>query len=286
MLKLSTQTLHPAKKFGIKKAVEMIIDAGFEAIDLSLFDLLNPTSEFYGEDFFAKAKEIRTIAESRGVCFNQAHAPFPSYKEGNEEYNKAVLPAIEKAIEIAAAVGAEQIVVHPTFLEENKKEFNMQFYNGFEPLCRKLGIKIALENMFRSDPLNPPKKYPNVCSIPKEFRDYVDSLDPDCFTACLDIGHCGLVGVDLEEMIETLGGKLTALHIHDNDGIHDMHTMPFTQKIDFAVVARALKKIGYKGDLTLEADEFMARMPKELYPDALRLMRAADAHLRQMIEEA
>lgn len=286
MLLLSTQTLLPAKKFGLEKAIDLICDAGFEAIDLSMFDILKPQSEFFGDGYLEFAKQLKQKANSRGVIFNQAHAPFPSYKVGDNDYNKAILPALKKSIEIAATVGAEQIVVHPTYLEEGKKEFNMNFYKSLEPLCREYGIKIALENMFSRDKENPKQIIPNVCSIAEEFKDYVTSLNPEYFTACLDIGHCGLVGEDVSHTIETLGEHLTALHIHDNDGIRDLHTLPFTQSIDFSAVAKSLKKIGYKGDLTLEADEFIGRMPTELFPDALKLMCSAAKKLKSMIEEA
>ena len=56
------------------------------------------------------------------------------------------------------------------------------------------------------------------------------------------------------ELIRTLGHHLQALHLHDNDGWHDSHAIPFTMDIDFEAVIKALHDIGYTGYFTLEAD--------------------------------
>ena len=58
-------------------------------------------------------------------------------------------------------------------------------------------------------------------------------------------------------MIHALGGRLGALHIHDNDKLHDSHQIPFSMNIDFAPIVKALKDIDYKGYFTLEADSFL-----------------------------
>ena len=58
-------------------------------------------------------------------------------------------------------------------------------------------------------------------------------------------------------MIHKLGSHLQALHIHDNDKLHDSHQIPFSMDIDFYAVVKALKEIGYSGWLTLEADRYL-----------------------------
>lgn len=282
---LSTQTEVTSARFGHETAVEMICDAGFEAIDLSLFDMLRDGSYFSGDDYLIKAELLKKIANSHGRKFNQAHAPFPCYRVNDEEYNEKIAPALIKAIEIAGVIEADQIIIHPVYVEENKKQFNMDLYNGLLDTAKKAGVKIALENMFS---WKPEKGFiANVCSLPEEFADYVSSLDPNYFTACLDIGHCGLIGEDEANMIRVLGhDRLTALHIHDNDHKGDNHTIPFTRSIDFKAVAKALKDIDYVGDLTLEADNFIINMPDSLILDGLKFMRKADAALREMILNA
>ena len=78
---------------------------------------------------------------------------------------------------------------------------------------------------------------------------------------------------NLIEDIRILGkDRLKALHIHDTDYVRDLHTLPFTQKIDYHAVVKALAEIDYDGDFTYEADGFYAKFPEELFPQTAKFM--------------
>jgi sugar phosphate isomerase/epimerase len=112
----------------------------------------------------------------------------------------------------------------------------------------------------------------------------VSALDPEWFTVCLDIGHIGLVGDYEKDTILALGAeKLTCVHVHDNDYLHDLHIAPFTGKLPWNDICSAFAQIGYNGDLTLEADQFLSKIPRALYPSALRFMHDAGRELIRMI---
>ena len=85
-------------------------------------------------------------------------------------------------------------------------------------------------------------------------------------------------------MIETLGSHVQALHIHDNDRVHDNHALPYTMKIEFGPILEALKKIGYSGDVTMEAD-LVRRFPAVLYPQAAHLMAEVGKYMRDKLLE-
>ena len=59
--------------------------------------------------------------------------------------------------------------------------------------------------------------------------------------------------------VKVVGKRIEALHIHDNNKHNDSHEMPFTMNINFAPIGKALKNIGYSGDLTLEADAYLRK---------------------------
>ena len=86
-------------------------------------------------------------------------------------------------------------------------------------------------------------------------------------------------------MIETLGGRLQAIHLHDNDRVHDNHELPYSRNISFGPVIGALKKIGYRGDITLEASSFPPRFPAALYPAVARLMAGVADSFRTALAE-
>jgi len=278
-MKLSFNTGKPAVTFGLKKAVEMIADAGFDALDFSEFD-----AEFY-TDAHDRAfyRDIRSCAEDRGLYFNQAHAPFPSsYPE--EAKTKETFGHIVHGMEIASWLGVRDIIVHPCqHLEyaddgnpERLYEINMDFYRSLQPYCEEYGIRIAVENMWQY----PRTVCHSTCSRPEEFVKYMDSLDNRWFVACLDIGHAMLVKEMPDGMIRALGGqRLRALHVHDVDGIHDSHTLPYYGIVNWEKVMKALAQVDYQGELTYEASNFLTGVPEALWPDALKYMERVGRHL-------
>lgn len=280
---LSTQTHVAAERFGDAEAVRVIAAAGFDAIDFSMFEDYN-AQYLFSDGYKEYIAQVKAAADECGVYFNQAHAPFPSYRVGDDEYNEMIFPRLIRAIEIAGLLGVKNIIIHPVFVPENKKEFNMNMYNSLLPYAKQAGVKIALENMWGRD-----KKrgyiVHNVCSGPDELADYHDSLPREHFTVCLDIGHCGLVGEDEAEFIERLGAeRLTCLHVHDTNYKSDDHTVPFIRSLDWEKICAALAKIGYKGDLTFEADAFMYNIPSALIPSALKFMHDTGRYLISLIE--
>lgn len=274
---LSTQTLLLAEKLGEKEAIRIIKEAGFDAYDMSLFKMKSDDYYLNGNNYLSEAKALRKHADSLGIVCNQSHAPFPS-SVGDKEKDKATFKKIVRAMEIAAVLGAKSIVVHPKqhlrYAEHPDELFNMnmEFYNRLIPYAEKFGIKIATENMWQRN--NGAKSVTDsTCSRAWEFCKYIDTVNSKWLVGCLDIGHTSLVGADTAEFIRTMGNeRLQALHVHDTDFISDLHTLPFTQKIDYIAVCKALKEINYKGDITFEADEFLRKFPVDFLPEASEFM--------------
>ena len=104
-----------------------------------------------------------------------------------------------------------------------------------------------------------------ACATSKDFNAVLDAANDDYLVACLDIGHAEMMGeiANATELIYALGNRLKALHIHDNDKWKDSHQIPFSMKIDFASVAKALKDIGYDGYFTLEADCYLRNFAQD-----------------------
>lgn len=284
-MKLVTQTEILSDRFGDEKAVRIICESGFDGIDFSMFDLDEDDCILNQSGYKEHLKNLKNIANSYGVTFEQSHAPFPSAKENNEEYNTFMFDRLKKAIEIAGILDAKIIVVHPVQFSTNQKERNLELYRSLEPFAAEYGVKIALENMFGSKEINGVRKIvPNVCSVAEEFNDYFDSLNSGNFTTCLDLGHCGLVGGDAASMIRDMNSRLGCLHIHDNDFINDNHTLPYTRNMDWDSILKALGEVDYKGNFTYEADYFMKRFPDDLLPACQKFMHDVGRSMMSKIE--
>ena len=261
---------------GLDRGIEMLIDAGFPALDLSFFSYGFAMSD----DYKTTAKRLKSLTDSRGVIFNQAHAPFGG---GFEKYTTETVPNLPRVFEFAGLVGVKNIVVHPLQRgryygqEEELFELNMEFYSRLAPHAKSAGVKIAIENMWHRHPVN---NYivDDTCADPHELARYYDTLnDPEAFTVCLDLGHVAICGREPEDAIRIIGHRLGAIHAHDVDYVNDLHTLPGVSKLNWQNICRALAEVNYNGEFTLEAESFARRYPTAHLPAVLRFM-AETAH--------
>ena len=293
-MRISQQTYIIADRIGVPETVRLIGKAGFDAFDFSMFDY-SEKNPVFTDAWKAHVAEIKAAANKVGIVCNQAHAPYPSLKTDepdNKAFNETIFDRLVRAMEAASALGASSIVVHPIhhlpYRENAEKLFtmNMDFYRALAPHAKRLGIKVALENMWQRDPADG-HIVDSTCSSAAEFIRYFDTLaDPDAFTCCLDLGYCGLCGYEAADMIRALGAeRLTALHVHDNDHLTDAHALPFLGRMDWEGICTALREIRYRGDFTYEAHTLLRPIPTALMPSAYRFMADMARHLVKMIEE-
>ena len=285
-MKLSTQTWDLYRRFGDEKAIRMYREAGFDALDYSLFEMQNVTHPLLDDDETVSgqyAARIRRTVEENGMYVNQTHSPFafPGKWHDMEAFYGYIVPRIEKSVRIASLLGARCIVVHPlpaclTALKgspEAGRQMTIDFFRSLKPAAERYGIRIAVENVWDFDKLRQ-RPVENGRSGVEEPIPYFDELDDGKnFTVCLDVGHCGLIGKEAPDVIRQAGaGRITALHIQDNNYIEDWHTLPGMGKRAWDAVMKALAEIDYQGEFTFEADRFLARYDDEFVGEAARFM--------------
>lgn len=281
----ATSTTKLNHVFGLERCMEILMDAGFPAIDI---DMGSDNGYLFQPDWQETADRLKAMADSRGVVFHQAHAPFGG---GYDHYTTVLVPQLPRVFAFAGRVGIKQVIVHPLqrgrYYGHEKELFdmNMDFYRSLAPYAREAGVKIGIENMWQGHPVNG-HIVDDVCADPHELAAYYDTLDdPDSFTVCLDIGHVALCGREPEDAVRVIGhDRLGALHIHDVDYVHDLHTLPWQGRINWDAVSRALADVGYAGCMTLEADSFLSRYDNELLPIASRFMADCVRHLAEQTE--
>lgn len=282
-MKTSTEIYSIALHVGEEKAVELVAKAGFDAWDFSMFEMCSnvkgklipkdhPTTK---DNYLAFARRLKQIGSDNGIVCNQGHAPFPSSPQ-NIYY-------LKKAIECVAEAGGEICVVHP--MNNGSPEKNAQMYFELLPFAKEHNVKIATENMWNWNRLLRHSSFA-ACATPKSFNKHLDAVNDDFLVACLDIGHAEMKGskTTAYEMIKALGPRLKALHIHDNDKLHDSHQIPFSMDIDFSAVVKALKEIGYDGYLTLEASSYLEKTPLEKLESGVKDLYNSVKKLSDMFE--
>ena len=282
----STQTDMLARTFGLEKAMEMFAEAGYPALDISLFNRNEPP--FVG-DFREYAEKIRSKADALGIKFIQAHAPF-YWKY--EVYVNEIIPLLPKAVEFCSLIGVRDIVVHPIqngrYYGKEKEIFdlNVEFYKSLAPTARKFGVRIGIENMWQNHPVNR-HICDDILADPHELARMYDVLnDPEVFTVNLDLGHVALCGREPDDAIRIIGKeRLGALHVHDVDYCSDMHTLPGTSKLKWEKICQALADVDYCGSFNLEADAFYLGFPQRHYQAVTNFMADTCRMFVGMIEE-
>ncbi|MDD6175581.1 MAG: sugar phosphate isomerase/epimerase [Firmicutes bacterium] len=286
-MKISTEIGSAAAIIGEEKAVESIARAGFDAWDFSMFAMceydwgtqavLKTNHPLASDHYLAFARRLKRIGEDNGIVCNQSHAPFPSYCPEVRSY-------LKRAIECTAEAGGKICIIHP---DNNKTASeNAEIYRELLPFAKECGVKIATENMWNWDDEKQQSCFA-ACATSESFVEHLDAVNDEFFVACLDIGHAEMrgSGSGAVNMIHSLGERLQALHIHDNDQWHDSHQIPFSMSIPFHDVAKALKDINYQGYFTLEADQFLEGCSADQVPEGLRKLAEADRKLADLFEK-
>lgn len=295
MHKISVQSTGSIIQGEIEAGYRRIKEAGFDCVDFNFDEYLHCTLVYQGKINEVLNRDVEEVwkdfephakaAADCGLTFEQMHAPFPLMQKGMDEVNAKMFHITENCMDICSRMGCRYLVVHPVTLsyecsKEEEHDFNMAMYQKLIPPAKKYGIVICLENMFMDQNAHLTE---GVCSDFAEAAAWIDELNAiageELFGFCFDVGHANILGKNLYQSVMALGSRLKILHIHDNDGVSDLHTMPFTFARSWNPVAtdwegflKGLREIEYKGVINFETFRCMESFPKELHPSVLRLL--------------
>ena len=277
-MKTSVQNRIINKRAGIKKALQLIADAGFEAVDLSLTGNMISWEEEMFKDPFDPAfrdhfRKIRAAVDEQDLELYQTHAPYCRVFQCDPDLYAAVQQQILRSIYAAAYMECRYIVAHPIVYPAfnkgaNREEAirtNLVFFRELAPALKETGVVMCIENLYWG--LAGQTKVPNACSEAGQLIEVIDTLNDSCgphFAACLDTGHAVCSGQDPVEMLRKLGKRVRALHLHDSWGRMDDHLMPANSNIfDWHEFCRTLGEIGYDGTFNNEVELY----PENVYTD-------------------
>ncbi len=148
-------------------------------------------------------------------------------------------------LEMTAALGGGAIVIHLPDLEQNSLH-RKPLYKSLDVLlsaAKALKVKIAVENG-------------SFDAIESVFNDYPD----DCLGLCYDSGHGNMGACRGLKDLDRLKSRLIAVHLHDNDGVSDLHRPMFTGTVDWNELAGIIAESAYDKCPSTEAN--MRRGPE------------------------
>lgn len=299
MWPVGVQTKNVVDDSNPKEGFEMLRRAGFSCADFSLNSYLLNTSLYKLElnDFFSKSLgELEAYfgphkegARSMGIRINQMHMPYPNYvPNGKKELNNYLRDVVApKSMQICAFFECPYIVVHGFKLSRNlgSEEAEWQqtemFLDSLAPIAKELGITICIENIY--DVIGSRIVEGPCCNV-KKAVDRIDRFNEkyheEVLGFCFDTGHANLTGLDFERFMAELGERLKVFHIHDNDGVRDLHQIPFTftktrentSSTDWEGFVRGLRRLKQERVLSFETAPVLTSFPVEMKEQALRFV--------------
>jgi len=228
-LRMLPQDLTDSDKFKLAKS------CGFDGIEANPIDDL------------AAARKQADLARKAGVpihsiVFGGWHAPL---SDPDPVVVEEGLRGMERALRSAEAMGADTVLLVPAVVTERVRygdayARSQQHIRKLLPLAEKLGVIIAVENVWNKFLLSP-----------IEFARYVDEFESPWLRAYFDVGNVVAFGYP-EDWIRTLGKRIVKVHLKDfKRGPHKW--APLREgDVDWPEVRRALAEVGYTGFLTCE----------------------------------
>ena len=310
MLEVGVQTKNVVDDRCPREGFELMRSSGFSCGDFSLNGYLLNTSLYQSElnTFFDRSvAELesffgphRSGAREAGIRISQMHMPYPNYvPKGSRELNDYLWNVVApKSMAVCVFFDCPYIVVHGFKLayylgcEEEEWRQTEAFLDSLCPMAREMGITICIENLYENLGGH---LVEGPCCDAKKAAERIDRINSqyqaEVLGFCFDTGHGNLVGLDFEDFITTLGHRLKVLHIHDNDGIGDLHQIPFTftktrentASTDWEGFIRGLKRIRFEGVLSFETAPVLTAFPEEMKEMVLTFLAGIGRHFAEKL---
>ena len=230
-----------------RQSIELLHDAGFRYMDISL----GGSSLFCeGNEWREAVKSLVDFAGNLGMSFVQAHSPNATVLN-DEKWAKEVFRA-KRSLELCQEFGIPQVVIHAAYTREPVckeawYDLNTKFYREILPVAEQTGVMILTENTTHAN-LGEGRYY---LYTGKDMTEYIEHVAHPLLEAVWDTGHGTTEGSQYDNIL-ALGKHLRGLHVHDNNGKADEHTMPYTGVLNLDQVMNGLLDVGYDGYFTFE----------------------------------
>ena len=214
---------------------------------------------------------VRQLADHHGVPVCAVHAPcllFTQRVWGTEPWGK-----LERSAEMAAAVGAPVVVVHPPFRWQ--KEYAAGFVDGIAALEESTGIAFAIENMY-------PWRASAKARTRRSMEMYLPGWDPSeesYANMTIDLSHAAIAHSDPIEMAVRMGSRLRHVHLTDGTGsAKDEHLVPGRGIMGADTFLGHVADSGFAGDVVIEINTRKATTREQRETDLRESLEFAHEH--------
>jgi sugar phosphate isomerase/epimerase len=252
---LSTSSVFPETTAA---GFELAAKLGFDGVEVMV-----------GTDSTSQDSEaLRALSQHYQVPILSIHAPCLLVTQrvwGTDPWGK-----LQRAQEVAEALGARTVVVHPPFRWQ--RDYAREFVDGLERMRSETDVQFAVENMF------PWRAGPR--SIAAYLPDW-DVRNDDYPHTTLDLSHTAVSRTDAIVMATELGARLTHVHLADGtDSARDEHLIPGRGDQPVGEVLQLIAGSAFAGSVIVEVSTRRVPDRAEREADLVEALAFARQHLR------
>lgn len=189
------------------------------------------------------AAAVQQLIAKYGVPVRSVHVP--CFLLTQHVWGFTPTAKLQRALEMAAVVGAGTVVTHPPFRWQ--RSYARQFGSAVLQLHGMGGVSLAVENMFPA----------HILGRPVEIFSHTDPALPGFPAVTLDTSHAAASGAELMAVAAEMGPRLE--HVHLSDSMRrggDEHLPPGEGRLPLRELADELVTRGFAGDVVIEAHLF------------------------------
>ncbi|HUS60992.1 MAG TPA: sugar phosphate isomerase/epimerase family protein [Acidimicrobiales bacterium] len=232
---LSTAAVFPHTELGFQLAAE----AGYDGVEL----MVNHDRRSQGID------AVKELVASYAMPVRSVHVPCLVVTQHVWGFGPEM--KLRRSVEMAEAVGADVVVVHPPFRWQ--RDYRERFVEVVAELQAAAGPTVAVENMYR------------VMAWGREVKPYLFNgaerlAGFDQLT--LDTSHIGADRAELLEFYDATRGHIAHLHLSDSTMTKgDEHMLPGAGVLPLSDLAAEMVNDGFDGHVVLEIA--IGRLPED-----------------------
>jgi sugar phosphate isomerase/epimerase len=255
LVALSTASVFPEP---VPDAFEIAARLGYDGLEVMVS--ADPVSQ--------DVAVLRRLVDYHGLPVLAIHAP--NLLVTQRVWGREPWPKLARAKEMAEALGAQVVVVHPPFRWQ--RDYARDFTEGLARIRQETAVIFAVENMY-------PLRAGGVEVAP--YAPHWDPLVAGFPQVTLDLSHTSVSGSDAIAMAEQLGGRLCHVHMADGTGLpnRDEHLVPGRGTQPCGPLLERLAGTAYQGVIVLEVSTRRAASPQRRRADLAEALAFTRGHL-------
>ncbi len=243
-MELSVNTDFMKSVGNVRKPLSLISEAGFSYIHWC---------HHWFDDYMYSDREVRKIQgllDEYNLKLFDLHASMgirKRYNGAKEKVREKGENLLRNRIKMTHALGGRAVVLHTNTgvlspRTKERTEHGIKTLKNLEPMCKDLGVRIAVENLFDN----------GGDSSFYDIQKFFETFESSYVGLCWDTGHSNIVSQGVDRVAPFVQERLLVLHLNGNMAQKDDHMPIGDGTQDWDTIAEMVAKSPYDGVLTQE----------------------------------